>query len=647
MAPVWRWIQDTAYNFFSILGHTWFLLAFLLLGWFAMNEVDQAVDAVSHILLDGDTVQAVSMYAGFTVFALSVWYAARIMLQLARIRYRDLHSLVFLVRWLPRLLGTAAYLGPLLLMDTLSRQHDDLGQAAVMHIRYTLACMTAFLAFVVMRRRKASLFRFRPREKRLQDLAPHVRTTLKAVFMVIALLVVLFCLRGPGSWVATRIGAVNVIVLAMAVYSLLGMALLFRQNRTRMPLVLLLLAMTVLFSFFNDNHAIRTLPAGGPDDRLTVAAAFSQWIGSRAATVVDEPVVPVPVFVVAAEGGGIRSAYFTATMLAKLDSAHPGFIDHVFAVSTVSGGSVGAAMLNGLKAVRGRDAAVIGATDSLFSDDFLAPLNAAFMFPDVLQKFLPVAVPAFDRARWLEDAFSRSFLRVTGSTVLDSGLQHLREKAPHLPYLFVNATEVESGRKAIYSRLLPDSKYFRDDVDLAGWIGVPVPVKTIVSMSARFPFITPAATACQGDTGMLVHFVDGGYADNSGLGTAVAIAGLLNEMKEADTAHALPPYRVHVVLLKNSKYGSDPRTLRGVYETRAVISAFYNAWDNNVNRVIANARNYFHFNREGGTFIVFGLNRDIGILPLGWDLSTGAMRRISDGAADLVRSDTAIRQLLR
>src|SRR5207249_7499049 len=50
-----------------------------------------------------------------------------------------------------------------------------------------------------------------------------------------------------------------------------------------------------------------------------------------------------PVYVVAAQGGGIYAAYHTAIFLARMQDICPSFRHHLFAISGVSGGSIGAA----------------------------------------------------------------------------------------------------------------------------------------------------------------------------------------------------------------------------------------------------------------------------------------------------------------
>src|SRR5947207_1547721 len=96
----------------------------------------------------------------------------------------------------------------------------------------------------------------------------------------------------------------------------------------------------------------------------------------------------------------------------------PNFSHHLFAISGVSGGSVGAAAFaaamkdaeqrggvkipdKGCADRRGEDDPAINAVQVL-DDDFWSPLQAMWLFPDLLQQFLPVQVGIFDRARALE-----------------------------------------------------------------------------------------------------------------------------------------------------------------------------------------------------------------------------------------------------
>jgi 6-phosphogluconolactonase/glucosamine-6-phosphate isomerase/deaminase len=54
------------------------------------------------------------------------------------------------------------------------------------------------------------------------------------------------------------------------------------------------------------------------------------------------------VFVVSAAGGGIYAASIAALFLARMQDECPTFAQHVFAISSVSGGSLGAGIFNSL-----------------------------------------------------------------------------------------------------------------------------------------------------------------------------------------------------------------------------------------------------------------------------------------------------------
>ena len=124
----------------------------------------------------------------------------------------------------------------------------------------------------------------------------------------------------------------------------------------------------------------------------------------------------------AAEGGGLYAAYQTAKFLTRMQDLCPNFAQHVFAISSVSGGSLGAAVFAGLTrtgaanddakpcldrlADRGNFET---RADAILSRDLLAPAVWGGLFPDFLQRFMPWPLPAFDRARALEYGFEESW----------------------------------------------------------------------------------------------------------------------------------------------------------------------------------------------------------------------------------------------
>ncbi|MEM9726419.1 MAG: hypothetical protein AAF909_13295, partial [Pseudomonadota bacterium] len=82
-------------------------------------------------------------------------------------------------------------------------------------------------------------------------------------------------------------------------------------------------------------------PAAG----LDVEAAFIQWAQDPRRAPLPGP-GRRPVFIIAASGGGAYAAAHTAHVLGALQDANPSFADHIFAISGVSGGSVGATLFH-------------------------------------------------------------------------------------------------------------------------------------------------------------------------------------------------------------------------------------------------------------------------------------------------------------
>ena len=189
------------------------------------------------------------------------------------------------------------------------------------------------------------------------------------------------------------------------------------------PILGTLVILLICFEVFGltDNHQFRYKQAD--IQRPTVETAFKSWLAARKdAAAYRNAGKPYPVYVVAAEGGGLYAAYQTAKFLARMQDLCPNFAQHVFAVSSVSGGSLGAAVFAGLtRSLAANDDAkpcldkladrgnFETRADAILSRDLLAPVVWGGLFPDFLQRFIPWPLPAFDRARALEYAFEESW----------------------------------------------------------------------------------------------------------------------------------------------------------------------------------------------------------------------------------------------
>jgi predicted acylesterase/phospholipase RssA len=502
--------------------------------------------------------------------ALNVWYAARTML---RFRFAsnpasdpDLHPR--LKRILPRLVGIAI---PAMLAFRVALLASSSAKPKGLWIfTCTLTLLTAVVAFYVIQRRHIAqrtglhfLASPEPQETRNLHRFRELPPTTRHVFIVLIALAV--AVNALFMWetfydigIPVMLGAPAILLLGLGLTTVGGSALVYMANHYGVPIISLLLVWTAFCSLYNDNHVVRInasarshgfltravmpdpndLKTSSPLRSLTVDGYFNDWFDDLAH---DEPGNdPIPVFVVAAEGGGLRAAYWTAAVLATLEdgtaASQTPFSRHVFAISGVSGGSVGAALFDA--AVAERTAGEAQRTDTrleemdlMLRDDFLADTLGAALFPDLLQRFIPMPI-LNDRAIALDRAFDRAWGSVHPSAPdrLRHSFHDLWLANPHrVPLLFFNSTVVETGQRAINSPLATAPSTmdltFADTLTVGRWIGTELPLSTAALLSARFTYVSPAALIDTHRTGApaWIRLVDGGYFDNSGAVTAQEI----------------------------------------------------------------------------------------------------------------------------
>jgi hypothetical protein len=117
--------------------------------------------------------------------------------------------------------------------------------------------------------------------------------------------------------VAVELGTGAMFALAATSWVTIGTRMMFYRARTGVPVIFLLAAWVLLNSCWMDNHRVRLSKGEHPlEAGPTVQAAFATWRKSVNST----PPAPGssrirPVFIVATEGGGIRAAYWTASVL--------------------------------------------------------------------------------------------------------------------------------------------------------------------------------------------------------------------------------------------------------------------------------------------------------------------------------------------
>ncbi len=370
------------------------------------------------------------------------------------------------------------------------------------------------------------------------------------------------------------LGPVAIFLLWGATSAALFFPIAYLGHMTRVPFLAILALASAVFAGFdlNDNHELRVVSTSSSatstaqiDRRKDLDLAA--WIASRADW---DRYDHYPVFLVATEGGGIRAAYFTASVLAALQERCPAFAQHTLAISGVSGGSLGASVFAALAADDARNAAdtscnlagvpkpgrIVERSREVLSADLLSPLLGAMLFPDALQRVIPFPISAFDRSRALEYAVESSWRHSTPADCPECDDMRLSERAMDLysqpaprnavPNLFLNTTEAGTGQIIPYAtvRIAGLATPFRDRAEIDNekidavkpspsriesltlqdrMADDRIPLSTAAIVSARFPYLTPAGTITYSGG----HYVDGGYFENSG---TFLISGLVQNL---------------------------------------------------------------------------------------------------------------------
>jgi predicted chitinase len=438
-----------------------------------------------------------------------------------------------------------------------------------------------------------------------------------------------------------------------------------------------------------DDHELR--PPAGPlasDGRMSAASAFHGWLTQPSRIAEAARLGRYPVFIVTAQGGGIYAAHNAARFLSRMQDLCPGFRQHLFAISSVSGGSVGAAtfaaalhaddVLPNGKPVSGQqtcdliaqflagtahaqDLDVPGSIErrvaSVLKTDFVSPLAAGFLFSDFTQLFVPFPVRFFDRARFLEYTFENAGDGMLNSSKAISGLPNLLRAdfqshwTPdnNMPALLLNTTDVGSGKRVVISPFDIDPTHpkdanlctlarltrSKDDATVVTSQTIHMPLSAAAFASARFPWVTPAATVTLTNDCITANprarLVDGGYVENSGIETAL---DLIKQVK--DLAHEkpdLPKSDIYLLSLANKDFDDHGRFWFG--ELMEPIRAMFSTQSSRTSIALNRAKDSDLLKADDGTSAPlpsFGRTDITGLfysLPLGWTLSEKTSEIIS------------------
>ena len=329
------------------------------------------------------------------------------------------------------------------------------------------------------------------------------------------------------------------------------------------------------------------------DDERILRREFDRWIDARRPAADG---TRIPVFIFALQGGGIYAASAGASLLARLEDRCPGFSRNIFAVSGVSGGSVGAVLYNSIaeahmaagpaRCAKLAPPGSAGTTDLVrraIRKDHLAPVGM-FIVPDLIGR-LAFGGTAFGRAEALEGSLKRALAGLPGGSAAVKAADaefvgHWNPATARVPAPILNTTWVETGFRVAFApfQLKPTGDgtlySFADRVFVGSPGNESAEVRSVTVMqaavtSARFPgamgawqlrdhVVEIAAPGRGNGTEQITktwNFVDGGYADGSGVSTALEIyqklKSYIEEGKRAD-GRPLPDIDLRLIVLTES-----------------------------------------------------------------------------------------------
>ncbi len=462
------------------------------------------------------------------------------------------------------------------------------------------------------------------------------RSGFPALTLVILAVVIAVIFPSYAGWAVLGLGVVCLVFAAMALLS------------GRFAVAAIVLLLPVLG--FANWHELRTAvvvdqnpAASAGADSLSVKVEFTCWLEQRgiAAAPLTSGQQPIacpgqqkavapppeagatpqkyPVFIIAAEGGGIYAASAASIFLARLEQVAPQFDAHVFAISGVSGGSIGAAIFQALDhAAHADQPATTGAlagsdnpncaqpppadrgrpgrslteeAANVMEDDHFSPVVGS-IFPEIFGAPLSrsdALVASFEYSAAVQDGLA-------GRELCAPFSQHWSTVGP-APALVLNSTWVETGFRVAFAPFhlneTDESLYSFSDPSMPNESN-----KTLMeaaAVSARFPLIMPPFSAVMQDKRW--NFVDGAYADNSGATTALDIYRAVK-----DVAPQSVDLRIILITSSNPQPDLSGKEINGTVfrDTIAPIDALMKVRSDLGNDAVARACSYIYNDAASG-----------------------------------------------
>jgi hypothetical protein len=515
-----------------VLGVSW-ILVFMQQGQDLVRGIGE-----DDFLQYGDRLLQIAFAGGLLFLALQAWSWSRIIIDsnygADRANWRPKQFLV----WTPRILGALPFFATAW----------ALSRSPARNTWFVLALIVIGLIFFVVIVKRQDIETGLRRRAAARGMAPHferIQRTWVIFGLVMAAVAMVVATVWP-TWFGA-LGGPAIVFLGLGLIIPVIVIAIQMGSGLRIPVAGALLALAIVFGLWVDNHGMGrrafATATTGPTVRPTLTQAYEQWKKAQP----GGPGASKTMILVAVQGGASRAGYWTAVALANLrEAAKAKGVDidsHIFALSSVSGGSVGAVGYAAMLKAAPADDDFKLRLMRFAGQNVLGGAVTGLMFPDLLQRFLPVTFLP-DRAETLErsweDAWASMDPQSPSAALMREPFLNLAPKAgePWRPLLIVQGASENGGRRFLTSSI----KFGCDEIDaddVLDSIGHDVAASTAILNGARFPWISPggtfSATRC-GTTGSQTdHILDGGYFDGAGAETLREMARALHAIRaEAD-----------------------------------------------------------------------------------------------------------------
>jgi Ca2+/Na+ antiporter len=628
----------------------------LLLATTLLLSVDQGHDLLRGMVEDGG-IRYLSLFGSTLLWATSIWLWARVLL--------DIHFHYALVEWyqltpyrrqLPRLLGVLAFVVLTINMGIASDWHP---------ITYLIAAegVLFYLGVTYRRRIGCRIAKFLrpeapqthwcwapeigdseepPPKSNLYHSLGEIRGNIAAFTFILGLVLFTWGMLAPIN-MGRHLDPLLLLMLWGATFLPLFSIITYHANRKGIPIVIIFVVLIFIFSMFNDNHEIRTLSEYRPEQRPSLEQALINWHDAHCDAEGCEPFI-----LVATAGGGIRAAYWTGTVLGRMHDASEGKLaDHLFAVSGVSGGSVGATIYRTVIANQKLD--VTEPIQAILGEDYLGPIAAGMLYKDAMQRLMPIPVFS-DRAEIFEKGLQLGFNQglVDADVNLDSSfIKTTALDGKPWPALFLNSTWSENGRRIVAASLRTDNyapprgnQFIYQD--LLNTLGKDMRLSTAAHNSARFPFVSPPGgwRPIGENKPRWQRLQDGGLFENFGAETLLEIVDFAEGLWQEKWGMTLRPY---VILISSDPtlpkaFADFPanKPLPFAYELLSTLHTYATTRNGRGIEAAAKLREWVHKRQsDPGDQRFFHLrmcssNGEDHDPPLGWFLSKTTQSRIND-----------------